>query len=145
VVQLIDWRQGDVLTTEGARTLALFHPSNADDTAVVIISHDCDIVQHSDIEPTVEAIVGRELQTADGNYLNAKSPRTLHLPFTAGSDNAAIIELSATLKCQIKKSLLITQKPTETVKPSAFERRTLQKWLSSRYLERRYLMNLSPA
>jgi len=133
VAQLNDWRQGDVLTTEGAKTLGLSHPTNADDTAVVIISHDCDIVQHEDIEPTVEAIVGREIAASDGNYQNGKSSRTLHLPFTAGSDPRITIELSAMLKCQIRKIDLFKQHPTLTVKPSAAERRTLQRWLSSRY------------
>ena len=101
--QLIEWRQGDVLTTEGAKTLGLSHPSNPDDTMVVIVSYDCDIVQHSKVEPIVEAIVGREISTPDGNFLNAKSSRTLHLPFMLGSDDKVTIELSATLKCPIKK------------------------------------------
>lgn len=133
VVQLIEWRQGDVLTTEGAKTLGLFHPRDAENTAVVIISHDCDIVQDRNVEPIVEAIVGREITAPDGNYLNAKSPRTLHLPFTAGSDATVMIELSATLKCQIEKSALMIQKPTETAKPSFAERRVLQRWLAIRY------------
>lgn len=133
VAQLVDWRQGDVLTMEGAKTLGLSHPISADDTAVVIISHDCDIVQREDIEANVEAIIGREIAASNGNYLNGKSPRTLHLPFTAGSDPRITVELSATLKCQIKKADLFKQHPTQTLKPSVSERRILQRWLSSRY------------
>ncbi|HEX3939000.1 MAG TPA: hypothetical protein VHX43_15960 [Xanthobacteraceae bacterium] len=131
--QNTDWRQGDVLTTEGARTLGLIHPESADDTVVVIVSHDCDIVQESDIEPIVEAIIGREIDKPNGNYLSAKSARTLHLPFTAGSDTSVIVELSATLKCQIEKSALLAQKPTATAKLSLDERRSLQRWLAIRY------------
>jgi hypothetical protein len=131
--QNTDWRQGDVLTTDGARTLGLAHPESADDTAVVIISHDCDIVQNNNVEPTIEAIIGREIDKPDGNYSNAKGARTLHLPFTAGSDSSILIELSATLKRQIDKSALFAQKPTVTVKPSLDERRILQRWLAIRY------------
>ena len=131
--QITDWRQGDILTTDGAKTLGLVHPESADDTAVVVISHDCDIVQKIDIEPTVEVIIGREIDKPDGNYLNAKSARTLHLPFTVGSDNSITIELSATLKRQIDKSSLLSQQPTATLKPSFDERRILQRWLAIRY------------
>jgi hypothetical protein len=132
-IQLVEWRQGDVLTTDGAMALGLAHPDSSNDTAIVIISHDCDIVQNSDIEPTVEAVIGREIEKTNGNYLHAKSARTLHLPFTAGSDNSIIVELSAPLKCQISKSALSAQKPTATIRASLDERKILQRWLAIRY------------
>jgi hypothetical protein len=128
-----EWRQGDVLTTADAKTLALSHPESSDETVIVIITHDCDIVRTNDVEPFVEAIVGREILQANGSYTNAKSSRTLHLPFTAGSDTSVIIELSAMLKCQIDKSTLLKSHPTATAKPSPNERRILQRWLAIRY------------
>ena len=69
-----DWRQGDVLTTEGARALALTHPDGAE-IAVVVISHDCDIVQKAAVEPVVEVIVGRKIEKINGNFAHAKSAR----------------------------------------------------------------------
>lgn len=132
--QSIDWRQGDVLTTADAKALGLTHPESADDTLIVIIAHDCDIVQKNDVEPFVEAIVGREIAQLNGNYTNAKSPRTLHLPLTAGSDRSVAVELSAALKRQIDKLSLFKIRPTATAKPSSNERRILQRWLSVRYL-----------
>ena len=47
--RLFSWRQGDVPTGEAAKTLGLQQSENADNTFVVVVSHDCDPVSNSAI------------------------------------------------------------------------------------------------
>ncbi len=131
----ISWRQGHVLTADTAEKLGLAHPANPTETTVVVVSHDCDLVQSETSEPLVEVIIGREINEdeVNGNFLNAKGSRTLHLPFTAGSSRL-ILELSATQKRQIDKAALIPHNPSPIAQLSLSGRRILQRWLAARYL-----------
>lgn len=85
------------------------------------------------LEPFVEVIVGKEINAYDGNFLHAKSARTLHLPFTDGSENV-VVELLATLKFRVAKSDLSKYTPSTAAKLSTRSRTTLRRWLAARYI-----------
>ena len=124
-----EWRQGRVLSAESAAALSL---AGSDDAIVVVISHDCDIAASDEHEPNCEIIEGKVVDEARGDFTNAKSPRMLHLPFTAGTV-PYIGEFVASAKRHIPKELLFKHSPAEKARLSIAELSVLQRWLSVRY------------
>ena len=125
------WRQGFVLSQDSAEALGITG-AQSKEARVVVIAHDCDLEQDPGQEPNVEAIVGKIVPKADGNFLNARSARTLHLAYNATSASQ-VVELRAGDKIQIAKSSLGGHRPDPglTLKPS--DKRILQNWLAARY------------
>ena len=104
------WRQGHLLPTEAIRDLNLSYPKGEPATVAIVITHDCDLAQDPSAEPTIEIIVGRTIEAADGNFAYAKSVRTLHLNCTNGPTKK-IIELRAPDKSSIPKESLLSYEP----------------------------------
>lgn len=127
------WRQGHVLPLEASVTLGLSHPETPEATCVVVVSHDCDLANDNlHTEPDVEVIVGRHLKEANGNYLWAKAPRTLHIN-ALHNGNVAVIELTATAKRAIPKDGLAAFTPDSAYCLSGKSLAILRSWLSIRY------------
>jgi hypothetical protein len=126
------WRQGHGLTNEAAVEFGLVREEEVATTVAVVVSHDCDLAQYPEAEPSVEIIVGRRVQAADGNLTHAKSPRRLHLPCT--ENGAAIyLELRATGKREIPKDRLAGHLPKADLELPPKSRSILQQWLAARY------------
>ncbi len=133
------WRQGQLFTAESAALFGLRHDEDPDKTAAVVISHDCDLAQTSEVEPNVEVIVGRFLDEGpQGNYLNCKNVRRLHVECGAGVV-IKTVELDATRRTIVSKDSsagkpgLADHRPCAIHRMTAKERNTLQVWLASRY------------
>lgn len=126
------WRQGHVLPADAAIALGITSREQLNDMVAVVVTHDCDLAQSSDIEPDIEIIVGRRLTAVDGNYSHAKNARRLHLPFSAGTERLAA-ELPANGKRRIEKSVLAAFTPLLSVQIDPSERTILQRWLAARY------------
>src|SRR5215472_12262521 len=125
------WRQGHVLTAETVAALGLLSQADQPQPLMVVVSHDCDLAQDPTNEPVVEVIIGRRVDSADGNFTHGKNPRRLHLPSTdAGA--AICIELMATERRSIPKRLA-GHLPSATVLIDPARRNTLQYWLAARY------------
>jgi len=126
------WRQGHVLTAETVAALGLLSQADQPQPLVVVVSHDCDLAQDPTNEPVVEVIIGRRVDSADGNFTHGKNPRRLHLPSTdAGA--AICIELMATERPSIPKRDLAGHLPSATVLIDPARKNTLQYWLAARY------------
>jgi hypothetical protein len=126
------WRQGYILTSDTAKSLGLVHEQFSDDTAAVVISHDCDLAQVPKNERFIEVIVGRFIEKIDGNFSHAKNVRILHLPFSQG-ESKVVVELSAGRKTLIPKCSLLDHQPEANLRLSPQERSILQRWLAARY------------
>lgn len=126
------WRQGHVLSADAATTLGVISPEKLNDMVAVVITHDCDLAQSSDVETDVEIIVGKRLTVVDGNHTHAKNARRLHLPFSAGNEELAA-DLPATGKRRVKKSNLAAFSPLLSIQLHPSERTILQRWLAARY------------
>jgi hypothetical protein len=127
---LREWRQGSVLPQTAARNLRLTSENNAQTHCVVVVSHDCDIV-NPDHEPEVEVIVGQIVCTADGNLTGGKNSRKLHLNWT--HQDQVCLELRASEKRRIPKSALATVLPEAGFTLDAKNLATLRFWLGARY------------
>lgn len=132
------WRQGRLLTTETARRIGLAASSTAEDIATVVISHDCDIAHDAASEPHVEVIVGRFIDSPDGNFTHAKNPRCLHIK--CDGDEPRWIELRATNRHHVPKltsksggHALVDHTPAELQRIEGRSLKILQVWLAARY------------
>jgi len=127
------WRQGHLLDDDTVKALALSNSESPDKTAVMVISHDCDLAQPIEREPYVEVIVGRFLEEkANGNFTHAKNIRKLHLEQSSSSESLTV-ELVATCKTRISKQQLAGAKPSSNFRLSTLELSVLQNWLAARY------------
>jgi hypothetical protein len=125
------WRQGHLITEEGALALALSGVAGSS-KRVVVISHDCDLA--NDKEEFVEVIVGETIHKADGNFVGAKNPRCLHLRYNHNTSTALCVELRHTNR-KVIPSPTFSQLEAEDSRFSLAddERRVLQQWLAARY------------
>jgi hypothetical protein len=126
------WRQGSVIPSNIAVMLQLFGKEGASTKVAVVISHDCDLAQASDLEPWIEVIVGTRVAESNGNYTHAKTARRLHLYFEE-EDKETIIELHAGGKVQVGKEQLTGHAPVEGFCLDGKQHAILQTWLAARY------------
>jgi len=126
------WRQGHALTNEAAVELGLVPEKAVATAAVMVVSHDCDITQDPEVEPSIEVIIGARVAAANGNFTHAKNPRRLHLPCTEDG-SAMYLELLATGKREILKDRFAGRLPNAGVEVTPNNLSILQRWLAARY------------
>lgn len=127
------WRQGHVLTPEAVQALGLLNAADPERTCAVVISHDCDLANDNlEAEPTVEVIVGRLVETANGNFTWGKAPRTLHYP-AERAGTQVVTELVSTQKHAIQKSELAQFLPDAAFAVDGRALAVLRGWLGARY------------
>jgi hypothetical protein len=126
------WQQGFILNKSSSDKLGLLHPYAKDETIVVLVSHDCDLLEDSETDPNCEVIIGRRIVAIDGLYANAKNPRRLHLRFSGGTEQI-LVELFAANKRFVKKDEILSEPIVEGVRLTQDEHFTLQSWLAARY------------
>jgi hypothetical protein len=126
------WRQGHVLTNESSVALGVVRAEDAGTALAIVISHDSDLAQSPEMEPTVEIIVAKRVQAADGNFTHAKNSRRLHLE--CAIDGAeSYLDMQAQGKTGIIKSALADYVPSPNVVVKPDDRSVLQRWLAARY------------
>jgi len=126
------WRQGHVLTSESSVAVGVVQAGDVGTALAVVISHDCDLAQKPETEPSVEIIVARRVEAANGNFTHAKNARRLHLECSI--DGATTyLDMQAQGKTEIKKTLLADHAPSANVVVKPEARSVLQRWLAARY------------
>jgi len=126
------WRQGHALRNETAVTLGLVRVEEAATAVAMVVSHDCDLTQSPEVEPSIEIIVGGRISAADGNFSHAKNPRRLHLPCTENG-STIYLDLRARDKRGIRKDDLAAHLPNASMALTPEDRSVLQRWLAARY------------
>ncbi len=124
------WRQGKFLANATAAELGL--TDGGPDALVIVVTHDCDLTQLPESEPTIEIVIGRQIEkeSFNGNFSNAKNARKLHLPIEGA--NKPYLELIAARKQSIDKTSLLNQLPAP-IELSEQSKTTLGRWLAKRY------------
>lgn len=109
------------------------HSAGKPEPCVVVISHDCDVVNDDlDKEPQVEVIVGQLIGEANGNWTSGKSSRTLHCQVNRGGIGQWV-ELVSTDKRCIPKQELARFSPDDSYSIDGKTLATLRSWLAKRY------------
>ncbi len=126
------WRQGSVIPREliPHGTLPVGTP---EDALLIVISHDCDVVQQNEIEPFIEFVVARPLSQyrKDGMAFRCKNPRRLQLWIQQNCGHQ-LYEVSAHEKYKIGRDSLRGHEPSD-LKLSAPDIAILSEWASRRY------------
>jgi hypothetical protein len=120
-----------LLGNEAIEALGLHHAVAADQTLVIVASHDCDLAQAPEGEPVVEVVVGRLVTEKDGNFTHAKNARKLHVEFAGATAFSA--EFEATAKLSIEKRALNDFAPRAAGHLSPEGHAIFQMWFASRY------------
>ncbi len=125
------WRQGHLLGKDAIEFLGLCDAVAPDGTHVIVASHDCDLAQAPEVEPTVEVIVGRLITDKEGNFTHAKNARKLHIEYVGAA--AFWAEFEATAKVSIEKLALNKFVPRPDTQLTPENHAIFQMWLASRY------------
>src|SRR5690554_5196880 len=86
-----DWRQGDILAQETVGKLGLPLDAISEGQRVVVITHDCDLP--NDTEVSVEVIVSDVVELANPQFSYAKKPRRLHLSYEVAGGQPIVIDV----------------------------------------------------
>ena len=129
---IMQWRQGHFLSACTVGDLDLIPDADGENATAIVVSHDCDIMQPIDVEPSVEVIVGKRIDNADGNYTYGKNPRRLHFAGCAGTSQVWI-DLNATNRRFVCKEKLADKTPSKELQIGGKSKDMLQFWLAARY------------
>jgi hypothetical protein len=103
------------------------------DAKLVLISHDCDIVQGPySLEPYVEFFIARPAAKSDGTKTKGKSPRCLQLHLTMNGEEK-LYEISVHEKYRDQRSILERGEPEISCCLSQQDIRIMGRWASKRY------------
>lgn len=128
-----EWRQGAAIPRELVPS-GILPPGIGDESKLIIISHDCDIVQPSrDAEPFVEFLIARPLpdEQKDGTLFRGRNSRRLQ--FWVGDGKGQLYEVSAHDRFRMERRLLEGQQPDRSIKLDDRCIATLAAWFAKRY------------
>lgn len=123
------WRQGSVITLADLMAIGTKLPEGC--AGGLVITHDCDLANGIEVEPLVECLPFTRLEAPDGNCLNAKNPRVLHMALQLEGAECDV-QLCAPQKFSVTKNDLAAFQPTDSLL-SDKDRQVLQGWLAARY------------
>ncbi len=124
------WRQGSVVASELAETIAA-ETSSPDGAVFIVASQDCDVVHGSlDAEPKVEVIAALKSPDAepDPQLAHGKNPRRLHLRFGEGDR----LEFAIKDRYFVDRALLVDHQPAERLDET--DTRLIANWIAKRYV-----------
>jgi hypothetical protein len=130
-VKRCTWRQGSFISHEVAESLDLVSGRNQNEVALVV-THDCDCVQGTQVEPFLEVMIGTSIDKLEANLSNAKSTRILHLECMKDGQ-PSILEIRASPKKVVPKSDLLPFDPDPSRILTTPSKKVLAMWLRARY------------
>ena len=129
-----EWRQGSVLPHELLKDATL-PASVTTDTKLVVISHDCDLVNTSySAEPFLEFFVARPKPSdaRDGRMFKGKNPRRLQF-VAQQSGEKRLYEIDVHEKYRVDRRVLERGKRDATIEISESDVLVIAKWAARRY------------
>ena len=105
------------------------------DTKLLIISHDCDMVNPSyELEPFLEFLVMRPqaAETRDGRLSNSKNPRRFQFE-AEDLGKSRLYEINIHEKYRVGRQILEGGSPDTTIKIRGIDVRMIARWVGRRY------------
>jgi hypothetical protein len=130
--EVMKLRQGSILSSEVRDRLGLSAIGDNSDPVIIVISHDCDLVKPSTVEPSVELIHGVIRNEPKSGYPYGQSPAMLHIEFLHHQEEK-FLELCASNKIAVDKVTLINVDPAQDSALTDNGVEILQGWLAARY------------
>lgn len=132
------WRQGSFVLAEELQKFGFEFPGEGNVEYCVVISHDCDISRSEELEPNIEVMPIRQIESCSGESTRGKNPRKLHIEvdylFEDGDGSEKrLFELLASQKRLVRKDALLEISPLSELLLSPTQKAALQLWLAKRY------------
>lgn len=127
------WRQGHFLGDAAIEALKLPNTNAQEKIAVIVATHDCDLSQTIDTEPSLEIVAGCLIDKVQGNFTHTKSPRRLHIELQLENGNVTFAEFFASNKLIIPKAQLVKHLPNKSQSLDVDNLNIFQRWLALRY------------
>lgn len=101
------------------------------DDILIVATQDCDLVWQSfETEPYAEIVIGRRVDTADGNCRFGKNPRRLQFELPGTRDTYEVLAIS---RISVPRDILAEYTPDPERKLDEATSRTIPEWLAKRY------------
>ncbi len=126
------WRQGDLLAPVDAVAMSVIEPAQRDTHRAMAISHSCDIASATDIEPTVEFLIGVVVRDDEATAQNGHSIRKLHLALE-GQPDIEWVHYDIAERHEVSKTDLLQHEPWTERSYTNEQRALLRRWLAQRY------------
>ena len=139
-IERLGWRQGSIFTLAASRPLVVANRAQIavpgyeipDDSRLLLVSHDCDVVHRGAHEPRIEVCPAVPLRgVLDGNFTGTRNPRRLHIELVV--DGATVgFELRAPTRFTVSREVLQEVAPDTNASISARHRSYFLHWLAKR-------------
>jgi hypothetical protein len=126
------WRQGSTIPSERAVRLGLLDQAHCSTSIAIVASHDCDLANGIEDEPTVEVLVGTPLESCDANRTYAKNVRVLHIELDGPTGRKAF-EIHAHSKRSVAKRRMTGFGPDDAYSLRGDDLDIFRAWLAARY------------
>lgn len=131
-IEALGWRQGSVLGPKLFEDARQSHPLGVHvqfGDLLIVVSHDCDVVNFSlDKEPVVEILLAKQISKTDKQQEFGKNPRTLHVEL----DGETILSCRVHERWTVARSLLTQEGPAQQLPKK--QKRLIAEWLAKRYI-----------
>jgi hypothetical protein len=131
------WKQGCVISPNYVEQITnasidFYSKATSPDTWLVVLTQDCDLVRHTDVEPFVEILAMQQLSNIPSNPMRGQSARSLHLSIEINTE-FYWFECNIHDRFRIKKASLCGLGCNSNHFFSENELRHLRQWLARRY------------
>jgi hypothetical protein len=132
------WKQGSVLPpalSSEVRLNAFADTPSDTDTAFLVVSQDCDVVNgRLDREPAVEVIAAQLLSHGEKRFEECRDPRTLHVKLTRKDGTPQVVGIQIRNRGSLDRRLLLAHSPGDELvaPPPAVSR--ISSFLGRRYI-----------
>lgn len=133
----LGWRQGAVLGAKLAQIAWTYAPATVKigpEDWLIVISHDCDVVNFSlDKEPVIEVIRASSAvaNKADKGLSAGRNPRNLQVPLATAGEQV-VLSFSVHDRWTIPRENLLNEGPRSHLPEK--ERRLIAEWIAKRYI-----------
>ena len=128
-----NWRQGSIIKNDEFPT-SIAGRLEGDELILAVTTQSCDLVHGSlEDEPVAECIACHFTGKENGNYAFAKNPRRLHISISDSDGSEQPVEILAHRLHRFPREELAAISPSQDQYLSEKNRKTLVRWLASRY------------
>jgi len=140
VIQSLGWRQGSVFTLQASMPIIVANRERIsvpqftipDDSRLILVSHDCDVVHPGPHEPRIEVCPAVRLNgVLSGNFTGTRNPRRLHIELAVDGTPHGY-ELRAPTRFPLPREILQESAPDANVRITTKHHRHFCHWLAKR-------------
>jgi len=127
------WRQGSVIPRELVPE-GILPSETAQEAILIVVSHDCDIVQSGSAEPFIEFVIAhpRMPEQKDGMLFRCKNPRKLQL-WIRRNGALCLYEISAHDRYRVARESIKGSDPEPSLLVDERDIQILAEWVARRY------------